>query len=158
MPLQVALKQMINVIYFTAMCAFVFGLVGTAEFGGSLRRQCVLPIGKSFRAALFSACITCIWLEAGQSQDNYLDDPNEYIKDATTCLWPKSLLSWPSSGRGITVDHKECCKSIYLSFALLLLAHCVAYKVCKSQPIPIHDQEAPCCILLVFYFATQHKQ
>lgn len=43
---QVALGQMVNVVYFTAMCAFVFGLIGTAEFGGSYQRQCVLPIGK----------------------------------------------------------------------------------------------------------------
>ncbi len=44
--MQVALGQMVNVVYFTAMCAFVFGLIATAEFGGSYQRQCVMPVGK----------------------------------------------------------------------------------------------------------------
>ena len=52
--LQVALGQMVNVIYFTAMCAFVFGLIATAEFGGSYRRQCAMPIGELLQSPLGS--------------------------------------------------------------------------------------------------------
>ena len=66
---QVALGQMVNVVYFTAMCAFIFGLIGTAEFGGSYRRQCVLPVGENSLSSkrptclpsqvLFSRCMEC---------------------------------------------------------------------------------------------------
>jgi hypothetical protein len=43
-----ALPALMSVVYFTLMCAVLFGLSGIQLFGGSLQRQCILPTGMWF--------------------------------------------------------------------------------------------------------------